>query len=174
MISTTAASETAPSLARGSWAFVRRGEGASRKGVHTVDANRRGAVVRRVSPQIARETATNGGRVAYAYRSSRGGGLAVRRTTGQGGVLTLASRAGQVPRSILLSRYRASWLLFEQGDAGPRVFTTNRLRSTPVRVTQARRRLPSDTDSIALVAERVSRYLAADGVRTIAPPLFTG
>ena len=69
-------------------------------------------------------------------------------------------------------RYRASWLLFEEGTAGPRVFTTSRLRSAPVSVIEGRRRLPADTDSIALVSERVARYLAVDGVRTIAPPLF--
>jgi hypothetical protein len=171
-ISTAGGSETAPSLARGVLAFVRRGEGISRRGVYAVSIGRRGAVPRRISPQIARETATNGGRVAYAYRSSRGGGLAVRRASGDGGVLTLAARAGQVPRSIALSRYRATWLLFEEGDAGPRVFTTSRLRSTPLTITEARRRLPPDTDSIALVAERVARYLAADGVRIIVPPLF--
>jgi hypothetical protein len=170
--STRAASETAPSLARGVLAFVRRGEGVSGKGVYAVNTGRRGAVPRRISPQIARETATNGSRVAYAYRSSRGGGLAVRLASGEGGVLTLAARREQVPRSIVLSRYRASWLLFEEGDAGPRVFTTTRLRSAPVSVIEARRRLPPDTDSIALVSERVARYLAADGVRTIAPPLF--
>jgi hypothetical protein len=79
-----------------------------------------------------------------------------------------------VPRSIVLSRYRASWLLFEEGDAGPRVFTTSRLRSAPVAVTEARRRLPADTDSIALLGERIGRYLAADGVRAVAPPLFAG
>jgi hypothetical protein len=59
-------------------------------------------------------------------------------------------------------------------DAGPRVFTTSRLRSAPLTVTEARRRLPPDTDSIGLVRERGERYLAADGVRTIAPPLFGG
>jgi hypothetical protein len=171
-ISTRGASETAPSLSGGVLAYVRRGAGVTRTGVYVLNMGRRGAVPRRISPQLARETATNASRVAFAYRSSRGGGLAVRRASGDGGVLTLAARAGQVPRSILLSRYRASWLLFEEGDAGPRVFTTGRLRSAPLTVIEARRRLPPDTDSIALLRERVERYLAVDGVRTIAPPLF--
>jgi hypothetical protein len=43
-ISTMGASETAPSLARGVWAFVRRGDGVSRKGVYAVNGDRRGAV----------------------------------------------------------------------------------------------------------------------------------
>ena len=74
-----------------------------------------------------------------------------------------------------MSRYRVAWLQFEQGDLGPRVFQTGRIAGSGPhsdRVFEARRRLPADTDSIALTGSVVSCYLAADGVWTVSPPLF--
>ena len=160
-----------PSLARGVLAFVRRGEGVSGKGVYTVSLGRPGASPRRISPQIARETATNGSRVAYAYRSGRGGGLAVRLASGEGPVLTLAARRAQVPRSIVLSPTARAGCCSRRATPA-RVFTTSRLKvGTGERHRGAT--APAPRHRLDRPGQRArARYLAVDGVRTIAPPLF--
>ncbi|HEX7298596.1 MAG TPA: hypothetical protein VF257_06295, partial [Solirubrobacteraceae bacterium] len=83
-------SETAPSLELGRFAFVRRGDG-PRPGLYSSSLTSK-AAPKRLSPTLARETATNGTRVAYTYNSSRGGGLAVRRLSGEGSVLVPVAR----------------------------------------------------------------------------------
>src|SRR3954447_18719909 len=62
-VSSPKTSETAPSLSRGLWGFVRRG--GPRPGVYA--STPRGGV-RRLSPVVALETAANQTRVAYTYR----------------------------------------------------------------------------------------------------------
>jgi hypothetical protein len=163
-------SETAPSIELGRIAFVRRG--APRPGVYayTLGSNR---APRRLTTTVARETATNGTRVAYSYNSSRGGGLAVRRLSGDGGALVPVSRQPVVPRSPLLTRYNAAWLLQDghvqatarfAGSGGP----------FELRVIDANRALPPATNSIALNNDRTSApyYLDAEGVKLAAPALF--
>jgi len=163
-------SETAPSIELGRIAFVRRG--APRPGVYayTLGANR---APRRLTTTVARETATNGTRVAYTYNSSRGGGLAVRRLSGDGGALVPVSRQPVVPRSPLLTRYNAAWLLQDghvqatarfAGSGGP----------FELRVIDANRALPPTTNSIALRSDRTSApyFLDAEGVKLAAPALF--
>jgi hypothetical protein len=164
-------SETAPSLELGRFAFVRRG-GGPRPGlyVHTLGS---GSSPRRLTTRLARETATNGSRVAFTYNSSRGGGVAVRRLSGEGEVLVPVSRQPTVPVSPLLTRYNAAWLL----PAG-RVQATDRFAGSggpfELRVRNANRALPPTTNSIALRNDRTSApyYLDAEGVKAAAPALF--
>jgi len=159
-------SETAPALALGRFSFVRRGGGA-RRGVHTWSAGSSEAP-RRLSAVLARETATNGGRVAYAYRSSRGGGLVVRRPAVPRGVVQPASRQEVVPSSITLDRYRATWLL------GSRALQTARLAGSggpyPLRILTADRALPPGTISILANGNRAVRALTPRGVTRLVPP----
>lgn len=168
-LASRAYSETAPSITSGRYTFVRRGGGA-RTGVHYWRGD--ASAPRRISPTLARETATNGSRVAYAYNSSRGGGLAVRRLSGQGNVLTPASRRSSVPHSIGLDRYRATWLV------GRTAFQTDRLtraRTTAdVVVHRGSRSLPADTDSVTASSNRITRALTAAGVVALSPALRFG
>ncbi|HMI72469.1 MAG TPA: hypothetical protein VK510_20890, partial [Solirubrobacteraceae bacterium] len=115
----------------------------------------------------------NGSRVAFTYNSSRGGGVAVRRLSGEGEVLVPVSRQPVVPRSPLLTRYNAAWLL-QDG----RVQATDRFAGSggpfELRVRNAKRALPPTTNSIALRSDRTSApyYLDAEGVKAAAPALF--
>jgi hypothetical protein len=164
-------SETAPSIELGRLAFVRRG-GGPKPGVYywTLGSS---AAPRRLSTTLARETATNSTRVAYTYNSSRGGGLAVRLLSGHGDVLVPVSRLPAVPRSPLLTRYNAAWLL-QDG----RVQATQRFAGSggpfELRVVNANRALPAGTDNLGLRSDRTSApfYLDAEGVKLTAPPIF--
>jgi hypothetical protein len=155
----------------GHFVFVRRG-GGPRPGLYTYTLGS-GKSPRRLSTTLARETTTNGSRLAYTYNSSRGGGLAVRQLSGNRGVLVPVSRQPAVPRSPLLTRYNAAWLLQEghvqatarfAGSGGP----------FELRVIDANRALPPTTTSIALKSDRTAApyYLDAEGVKLAAPPLF--
>jgi hypothetical protein len=164
-------SETAPSIELGRLAFVRRG-GGPRPGLYyyALGSN---AAPRRLTTRLARETATNGTRVAFTYNSSRGGGLAVRRLSGASGVLVPVARQPVVPRSPLLTRYNAAWLL-QDG----RVQATERFAGSggpfELRVVEAKRALPASTDSLGLNNDRTSApyYLDAEGVKLTAPAIF--
>ena len=164
-------SETVPSIELGRLAFVRRG-GGPRPGLYYY-ALGSPAAPRRLTTRLARETATNGTRVAFTYNSSRGGGLAVRRLSGASGVLVPVSRQPAVPRSPLLTRYNAAWLL-QNG----RVQATERFAGSggpfELRVVAAKRALPASTDSLGLNNDRTSApyYLDAEGVKLTAPPIF--
>ena len=116
-LSSRSYSETAPSIELGRIAFVRRG-GGPRPGLYYYALGSK-AAPKRLTSTLARETATNGTRVAYTYNSSRGGGLAVRQLSGHGSALVPVSRRPAVPRSPLLTRYNASWLL-RAGTSRPR------------------------------------------------------
>jgi len=162
-------SETAPSLASGRYTFVRRG-GGPRPGVHYWRGD--ASAPRRVSQTIARETATNGTRVAYAYNSRNGGGLALRRLSGEGNVLTPASRRSSVPRSIVLDRYRVTWLVALTAFGTQRL--TNARTIADVVVRRGSRSLPPGTDSIAVSANRITRALTPFGLVSLAPLLAIG
>jgi hypothetical protein len=164
-------SETAPSIEHGRLAFVRRG-GGPRPGLYSYTLGSSSAP-RRLTARLARETANNGSRVAYSYNSSRGGGVAVRRLSGDPGVLVGVSRQPAVPRSPLLRRYNAAWLL-QDG----RVQATDRFAGSggpyELRVRNANRALPATTNSIALHRDQTSApyYLDAEGVKLASPALF--
>ena len=152
-------------------AFVRRG-GGPKPGLYYYTLGGK-ASPRRLSSTLARETATNGTRVAYTYNSSRGGGLAVRQLSGGGSALVPVSRQPAVPRSPLLTRYNAAWLL-----EGGHVQATKRFAGSggPFKlvVVEAKRALPATTDSLGLNNDRTSApyYLDAEGIKLTAPPIF--
>jgi hypothetical protein len=169
-ISTATASETAPSVRSGQWSFVRRGAGASRPGVY-VYTPRGGA--RRLSSVLARETVLSASRVAYAYNSSRGGGVAVRRLSGEGGVVLATTGESAVPSSLVGTRYKFGWLL-GAGDAGMSVNWTSRLSggTTSVTVRSGKRKLSASTNSITTNDHVPDKYLDDTGIFTLSPPLF--
>ncbi|HEX7298756.1 MAG TPA: hypothetical protein VF257_07095, partial [Solirubrobacteraceae bacterium] len=78
-----------------------------------------------------------------------------------------------VPRSPLLTRYNAAWLL-----GGGHVQATRRFAGSggpfELQVVEANRALPATTDSLALNRDRTSApyYLDAEGVKLAEPPLF--
>ena len=152
-------------------AFVRRG-GGPRPGLYYASLGST-AAPKRLSTRLARETATNGTRVAYAYNTGNGGGLAVRRLSGDGGVLVAVSSLPTVPRSPLLTRYNAEWLL-QDGH----VQATERFAGSggpfQLRVVEAKRALPATTNSLALNADRTQApyYLDGEGVKLTAPAIF--
>jgi hypothetical protein len=164
-------SETAPSIELGRLAFVRRG-GGPRPGLYYWSLGSSSAP-KRLSTILARETATNSTRVAYTYNSSRGGGLAVRLLSGHGSVLVPVSRQPAVPRSPLLTRYNASWLLQDGHVQATRRFAGSG-GPFELSVVDANRALPASTDSIGLVSDRTSApfYLDAEGVKLTVPALF--
>lgn len=168
-LATKTYSETAPSIASGRYTLVRRGGGA-RHGVHYWRGDT--SAPRRVSRIVARETATNGSRVAYALHSRHGGGLAVRRLSGEGAVLMPAARRPSVPRSILLDRYHVTWI------SGRTAFQTARLsgaRSTAdVVVHRGSRRLPEGTGSVTAAGNRITWALTPLGVVALSPRLRFG
>ena len=170
-LATKSYSETAPSIELGRLAFVRRGSG-PRPGLYYWSLGSSSAP-KRLSTVLARETATNSTRVAYTYNSSRGGGLAVRQLSGHGSVLVPVARQPAVPRSPLLTRYNAAWLLQDGHPQATRRFAGS---GGPFELTvvDANRALPPSTDSIGLQNDRTSApfYLDAEGVKLAAPPIF--
>jgi hypothetical protein len=164
-------SETAPSIELGRLAFVRRG-GGPRPGVYYWALGSSHAP-KRLTSTLARETATNSTRVAYTYNSSRGGGLAVRLLSGHGSVLVPVSRQPVVPRSPLLTRYNAAWLLADGHVQATRRFAGSGGPFT-LSVVDANRALPATTDSLGLKSDRTSApfYLDAEGVKLADPALF--
>jgi hypothetical protein len=152
--------ESAPSIENGNWAFVR--SGGHRNGVYTATA-RRGP--HRIATDRPARTQNNGSRMAYATTRS----VVVRRLSGDGGALRFAT--GERPGSVVLTRYRAGWLL-----SGGRVFQTTRIGGSggPFRPTvqAAARPLPPSAQSLAIERERISLFTDAAGVSRIDPPLF--
>ena len=169
-ISTAGASETAPSVRSGRWSFVRRGSGASRPGVYAYTS---GGGVRRMSSVLARETVMSASRVAYAYNSSNGGGVAVRRLSGRGGVVIATSRQSAVPWSLVGTRYKFGWLRPVGGSAVDVIWTT-RLSggTTSVTTSPGKRELPASTNSITTNDRVPDKYLDDAGVSTLNPSLF--
>lgn len=167
-LSTRTYSETAPSVKYGRWAFVRRG-GGRRKGVHYWSA---ASGLRRLTPTLARETASSESRVAYTYNSSRGGGVAIRRLSGRGEPLIGTSRQRTVPNAVSLTRYNAAWLVVG------RAFQTTRFAGSGgpyASVTKpAGRDVPAGTVSLALGASiRDALVLTGEGLVRPEPRLFS-
>lgn len=164
-------SETVPALTSGRWSFVRRG-GGTRKGVYAWTGE---GAPRRLSPRLARETVNNGSRTSFVYNSSRGFGVAVKRLSGRGETIAVASRLRTQPFSLSATRYRTAWLATEEGG-GVRAFTTSRFAGSgpeaPLSQERANRLLPAGTNSWANDGSFFTRYLDGAGVKTIDPRLF--
>ena len=88
-------------------------------------------------------------------------------------MLVPVARQPAVPRSPLLTRYNAAWLL-QNGHAQ----ATRRFAGSggpfELTVVDANRALPPSTDSIGLQNDRTSApfYLDSEGVKLTAPPIF--
>ena len=179
-LATRAYSETAPSLNLGNWSVVRRG-GGPRPGVYAYSERR--ARLLRLSPTLARETATSQSRAAFSYRSlprgsdrsaGSGFGVQIRQSSGEGRPLVAASRLDRLPVSLQLTRYRAGWLVPRPGAT--RVFTTLRFAGSggpfTLTVREAPRTLPAGVLSAAGDASTLfTRYLDAAGIQRIDPAI---
>lgn len=167
-------SETVPSLTLGNWSFVRRG-GGTRKGTYSYLERGRTRGLVRLSPTLARETATSQGRMAFTYNSSRGFGVQLRRSSGEDGVLIAASRLVREPTAPQITRYRAGWLLPSADST--RVLQTQRYlgsegREDPLVVSEAARTLPTGVRSAAGDSSSLfTRYIDSEGVKRIDPAI---
>jgi hypothetical protein len=159
-------SETAPGAAGNVITFVRRGPGVARraKGVHYTRLGR--GDVRRVSDTLARETATNGTRVAYNGRTT----VVVRRLAEprEGAIVF---RGEEDPGSLLLDRYRVAFLV-----RGAEVRESGRFGGsgdpTTTELNAGRRPLTETTNSIALLGGEIRLYADANGVKRVEPDLL--
>ncbi|MCW3011968.1 MAG: hypothetical protein JWO90_2372 [Solirubrobacterales bacterium] len=170
-LATRTYSETVPSLNGGRWSFVRRG-GGPRKGTYHY-SDRSGELLR-LSPTIARDTATSQSRMAFTYDSSRGFGIQVRRSSGEGTALVPAAGLEREPLSPQITRYRVGWLI--AGPDATHVFQTTRFAGSGgpygATVQEAPRTLPAPTSSAAGNASALfDRYIAPDGIRRIDPAI---
>lgn len=170
-LATRTYSETAPSLTFGNWSVVRRG-GGPRPGVYSY-AERRG--LRRLSPILARETATSQSRVVFSYsRPPTGFGVQILQSSGEGRALVAATGLDRLPVSLQLTRYRAGWLL-PRPDV-TRVFETQRFAGSggpfTLTVVEAPRTLPAGVRAASGNASTLfERYLDAEGVKRIDPAI---
>ena len=163
-------SETVPTLTFGNWSLVRRG-GGPRPGVYSY-SERRGLT--RLTATLGRETATSQSRTAFTYRTARGFGLQIRRSSGGGSPLVAATGLDRLPVSPQLTRYRAGWLL-PRPDA-TRVFQTQRFAGSggpfTLTVREAPRTLPAGVLSAAGDSSTLfERYLDAAGAQRIDPAI---
>lgn len=166
-------SETTPSLTFGNWSFVRRG--GPRPGVYSYLERSASGRLLRLSPTLARETATSQSRVAFTYRSGTGFGVQIRRSSGDGPALAAAGRLTSAPVSPQITRYRAGWLL--PGSDATRVIVTKRFvgsegRQYATDAAEASRTLPAGVLSAAGDASSLfTRYLDDDGIQRIDPAM---
>jgi len=157
-ISTTAGSETAPSISAGSYAFARRG--GPRAGTYT--ANRRH--VRRIDSRAARETAVTPSRVAFRI----GDRIIMSQFDGRRR-RTIATGLGTF--SVVLTHYRVGWL--QRAGHRTLAFMTDRINpSGSVTIRQGTHDLPASTQSAVTDSSRIVEYLGATGVKRADPPLF--
>lgn len=156
-ISTTAGSETAPSISVGSYAFARRG--GPRAGTYT--ANRRH--VRRIDSRVALETAMTPSRVAFRI----GDGIFMSQFDGR---RRRAIATGLGTFSVVLTRYRVGWL--QRAGHRTLAFMTDRINPSDVTVRQGTHDLPASTQSAVTDSSRIVEYLGATGVKRADPPLF--
>ena len=161
-VSSRAYQEVAGVAQYGAYTFVRRG--GRRPGIYRYRP-RAGASVRVVSTTPSIMDA-NGSRVAYASGTT----VVIRRVSGEGRVIRF--RSPSLVRDVVLSRYRVMWLTKDG-----RVFQSERFGGSSgpddtVVAREARRRLPATTTSISGNGSSITRYLDAEGVKSISPPLF--
>jgi hypothetical protein len=157
-LSTADGSETAPSIAAGSYAFARRG--GPRSGTYT--ANR--AHVRRIDARVARETALTPTRVAFRTAD----GVVLRWFDGRHR-RALADDLGVF--GVVITRYRVGWM--QRAGHRTLAFMTDRVNPTGrVTIRQAAHDLPASTQSAVADASGIVEYLGATGIKRADPPLF--
>lgn len=157
-LSTAKGSETAPSVAAGSYAFARRG--GRRPGTYSANHSH----VRRIDPRVARETALTPSRVAFRTAD----GVTLRWFDGRHRHTLTAS---PYTFGLVITRYRVGWL---QG-AGHRTlaFMTDRINpSGGATVREGAHDLPASTQSAVADSSGIVEYLGATGIKRADPPLF--
>jgi hypothetical protein len=157
-ISTASASETAPSIASGIYAFARRG--GSRPGTYTATRTR----VRRVDSRVARETAVTASRVAYRLGDS----IVMSQVDGNRR-RTLVT--GLPVFSVVITRYRVGWL--QRSGHRTLALMTDRINpSSRVTIRRGTHDLPASTQSAVTDDSRIVEYLGKTGIKRASPPLF--
>ena len=156
----TAADERLPTVSYGTFHFVRAS--GSRPGIYQWSPR---SGLRRIARDLPRELASNGTRVAYP----KGNRIVVRRASGRGTPFVL--RTTGRPRSLLLSRYRVSWLV------GDEAFKSGRFGGSgsevPANASERGARLIPGAVSIAFGrGDRVTLALDAEGVKQLVPTPF--
>ena len=154
------ATEATPTMVYGSLQFVRRD--GRRPGIYQWSP--RGGL-RRVTSATPGELASNGSRVAYA----KGNAIVVRRTSGEGRPFVL--RTGGRPESILLARYRVSWLV------GDDAYKSNRFGGSGTEVPamgaeRGSRPIPGAVSIAFGRGDRVQLALDAEGIKRLSPTPF--
>jgi hypothetical protein len=152
--------ERAANIEYGTYAFVR--VSGRRAGVYVWSP--RGGL-RRVTPDVPRELAFNGSRVAYPLGTT----VVIRRVSGRGAVSRV--RSPRRPESLVLARYRASWL------AGDDAYKTTSFGGSGRADTTSRgekgRRPIAGADSIAFGRGDLVQYaLDGEGVKRLNPTPF--
>ena len=153
--------ERAPSVANGTFTFVRLG-GRRAGGIFRLAPSGR---LTRLNAHQPREMAFNGSRVAYTLGTS----VLIARVSGEGRryVIKMAER----PQSLIMNRYRATWV------GGREAFKTQRFggSGTPRRTLAAEsgaQPLPAGTNSIAFERDRATLVLDREGVKRLSPTPF--
>jgi hypothetical protein len=157
-ISSAAYDETVAGVQYGRFAFVRRG--GTRPGVYVWTGK---GPARRLTSYTPAEIAVSESRVAYGATSS----VIVRRLSGDGG--TLVIRTPSRPTSLMISRYRTTWL----GTDGQPLRTPRYAGSGgPYPVTGVHRTVrPTAVMASAALTDEAGWYLGAEGVFRVAPKL---
>ena len=150
--------ERSPSVVFGTYAFVRVSGGQT--GIYVM-RNRR---ARRVSAEVPQELAFNGSRVAYPLGNS----VFIKRTSGRGTTFRINNSAR--PESLVMDRYKVSWLVGDDvfqtprfGGSGPKRTVSTANRGT---------RPLAGANSVAMSRGRVAFMLDAEGVKRLDPRPF--
>jgi len=168
-------SETAPSIASGSVAFVRRG--GRRNGVYVAvgAAGGRAPHLNRIDGHPARETAVSVSRVAFLYRNSKGSDdLTLSQLDGTRKRLIRRASPG-VLSSPQITRYKVGWLERAGGVVNAKLTDRINPSDTKPTIRTGSRPLPESTTSVAISSDRyIDIYADAEGVKRLSPPIFRG
>jgi hypothetical protein len=157
-ISSASASETAPSIASGIYAFARRG--GSRPGTYTATPTR----IRRIDTRVARETAVSQSRIAY-----RPGDAIVMSQLDGNRRRTLVT--GLPVFSVVITRYRVGWL--QRIGHRTLALMTDRINpSGSITIRRGTHDLPASTQSAVADDSRIVEHLGKTGIKRADPPLF--
>ena len=156
----SSATEATPTMVLGSVQFVRRD--GRRPGIYSWSAR---AGLRRVTSERPRELASNGSRVAYP----KGNAIIVRKISRTGRTFVL--RTTGRPESVLLTRYRASWLVGDDAYKSGRFGGSG--TEIPASASEEGDRPIPGANSIAFGRQdRVTLALDGEGVKQLDPTPF--
>jgi hypothetical protein len=174
--SSSAYSETAPTIASGSVGFVRRG--GAHNGVYVVRTgglSGRAPKVTRIDGHLARETAVSQSRIVFLYRNSKGSDdITISQLDGGRKRLLRRAKPG-VLFNAMISRYKAGWLEHSGGAVLAKLTERIDPSDTHPVIHSGTRALPASTQSAAIAHDRVvDTYVDAEGAKRLSPPIFKG